>query len=153
MSVSQSRRAAFENRTDCANIHPVKIALACLATALVTAGGSEAARRLITSKDIKNGTIQRVDLSASVRRAERVKIFTTVIFGYTETAPKTVTALCPTGTLLLGGGFSTGPESQGQVVVFASEPTQGLDGWQATGQYRNGSLFNFLRAYALCERS
>jgi hypothetical protein len=132
---------------------PVKIVLACLVTALVTAGGTEAAHRLITSKDIKNGTIRPVDLSASVRRPDRVKIRAFASFSYLETQPKTVTALCPADTMLLGGGFSTGPESPGQIVVFSSEPTQGLDGWQATGQYRNGNFLNLLNVYALCERS
>ena len=132
----------------------VGILLVALALFLGVTTGAGAAYRLITSKDIKNGTIQPVDLSPSVRQPARIVVNGSVIFSYTSTGPKTAMAYCPRGRVLLGGGFKgVADTASARVVVSESAPTEDKRGWQATGEYVNPNLLATLTAYALCAKS
>jgi hypothetical protein len=127
-----------------------------LAVALVTAGSSAAAF-VVTSKNIKNGTIQPIDLSAKTKRSlggfqtvERVREL--VAFSYASPGPKSATATCPSGTVLTGGGFVSNPNgvSQDHVVVSESAPVDGAEAWRVTGRYVGGGPVALLDGYALC---
>jgi hypothetical protein len=129
----------------------MKLIVACLCTALVTAGSTAAVTsRLITSRDIKNGTIRSVDLAASTKA--ELKGYTNVrrVRGpLTELhigSEATATASCPSGSILIGGGYETGDRS----IVFVSRPAASGNAWEATGKFTGSILLDRLYAYALC---
>jgi hypothetical protein len=128
-----------------------------LAVAFFTAGGASAAF-VVTSKQIKDGTIQLRDLSPAVRQlgrpTQRVVVREFVAFSYASTGPKSVMAACPLGTVLLGGGFTASADGPpARIIVSESAPTPDLRGWKATGDYVNPNLLAALYVYALCAKS
>jgi hypothetical protein len=131
--------------------------LAIIVLAVLVSAGSSAAvtSRLITSRDIKNGTIQPIDLSTNTKHSLQgfqtvQRVFGQVLFSNQDPGPKLTTAECPQGSTLVGGGFSSGP---GQTVTV-SESTPDQDGaqqWNAIGKYDGSGQPNpYLFSYALC---
>jgi hypothetical protein len=78
-----------------------------LAVALIAAGSATAAF-VVTSKNIKNGTIQLVDISAKAKEALRAEPLTHIQSPPTIIAPEqtgTAEATCPDGQEPISGGF------------------------------------------------
>jgi len=153
----------------------VLILLAIVAV-LSTASGAAATRVLITSKDIKNGTIRPIDLSAAAKRTIRGKQgirgargiqgpigprglqgnqglpgFTDVLFNDNvgPVAPNsdgTVSAVCISGYKAVGGGFQS---TDPNVLVYASKPSASGFGWDVSAR-NSGSSSHALWAYVLC---
>jgi hypothetical protein len=127
----------------------LRIIVVALVVALITAGSSTAAF-VVTSKNIKNGTIRMVDLSPAVKQAIRATpeppkpqvIMEFKIGG----GDREVTAHCPAGTQLIGGGFDT---THGTVVLISQPDPSGANNWHVRAEGSNGFL-DLLRAYALC---
>jgi hypothetical protein len=110
-----------------------------LAVALVTAGGSAAAF-VVTSKNIKNGTIQLVDISPKAKKALRgrrgaqgpqgIQTITEV-----RSAPNLIPpgasgsaeASCPAGERPISGGFGGSPSGGMTIVNSTVSPSRG--GW------------------------
>jgi hypothetical protein len=126
------------------------IGVLVLAILLSAGSGAAVTKRLITSRDIKNGTIRSVDVSASARAELRgFKSVRQVKGPVTELhvgSEATATATCPAGTILVGGGYNTGDRS----IVFSSRPAPSGNAWEATGKYTGSILLDVLYAYALC---
>jgi hypothetical protein len=129
----------------------------CSILAALTIASASTAAFVVTSKNIKNGTIQPIDLSAKTKRSlrgfqtvERLRGF--VAFSYASPGPKTATVTCPPGTILTGGGFQSDPNglNQDHVVVSESGPVEGAEAWRVTGRYAGGGLVAILNGYALC---
>ncbi len=112
--------------------------------------GSATAALVVTNKNIKDGTIKRVHLSAQVKRdLHGVKSVAYVRSPLAELhigSTGTATATCPPGTEVTGGGYDADDRS----IVFTSQPTVTGEGWQATGKYTGSIFFGTLYAYALC---
>ena len=67
-----------------------------------------------------------------------------------EASPvSTATAMCPTGTQVIGGGFSA-PVVQGSAVVVHDSYVSALGSWTVTGQVADGS--GAVSAYAYCRK-
>jgi hypothetical protein len=151
----------------------VRTVLIVAATVLLTAGTTQAVNRLVTSRDIKNGTIQPVDLSPKAKRVlkgngrigppgpqgpqglqgERGPAgFSSVLTSSSGTilgpnSGGTATASCYSGRPVGGGFYASSPN----VGVYVSYPTTG--GWQVRG-FNYGSTFSeILSAYVLCASS
>jgi hypothetical protein len=144
--------------------------LCAIVVVLSVTSTAAATRALVTSKDIKNGTIQTVDLSAAAKKALKGKRglqgpagaqgvpgergpagFTSVTTAtdLTTLSPDSggvVSATCSVGKLIGGGFDSTSPN----VGVYQSSPTGNGNSWQVSG-YNFGTTDNeVLRVYALC---
>lgn len=144
--------------------------LCAIVAVLSIASSAAATRALITSKDIKNGTIQPVDLSPAAKKAlkgnrglqgpmgpqglvgERGPAgFTGVatvtdIISLLPQSEGTVTATC-SNFKLIGGGFdSTSPN----VGVYQSSPSANGSSWQVRGYNFGTTDSEVLRAYAIC---
>src|SRR5687768_2800470 len=133
----------------------MRTAFIILAVALVTASSTTAAVKLtITSKDIKNGTIQPVDLSGKTKRSMRgargtrgpagppglqgpqglpgpqgIQAITRVAVS-TPVPPlsfRILVASCPSGQRVISGGVFFVDE------IWQSEPTSSGSGWTVTG--------------------
>jgi hypothetical protein len=133
-----------------------KTLAAALAVALVTAGSSTAAF-IVTSANIKNGTIKLVDMSPGAQRALRGKRGMRGFSGpsgepgpqgaqgmpgrsvsytnaYSEHAAvpagsfRFVNAICPQGTIVVGGGYATERVSTAKLVPTNSYPIGMGDG-------------------------
>jgi hypothetical protein len=139
-----------------------KTLAAALAVALVTAGGSTAAF-VVTSANIKNGTIKLVDMSPRAQRALRGQRGTrgepgpsgqpglpgqqgpqgaqgipgrsvSYTNAYSEPAVvppgsfRFVNAICPQGTIVVGGGYATERVSTAKLVPTNSYPIGMGDG-------------------------
>jgi hypothetical protein len=150
----------------------VLILLAIVAV-LSMASGAAATRVLITSKDIKNGTVRPVDLSAAAKRTMRGKQGKPGIRGpigprglqgnpgppgFSGVLPNdnvgsispnstgTVTAVCISGYKAVGGGFeATDPN----LSVYSSKPSASGFGWDVSAR-NSGSSPAALWAYVLC---
>ena len=111
-----------------------------VAVALVTAGGSVAAF-VVTSKDIKNGTIQLVDISAKAKKALRgqrgpqgpqgIQTITEVRSlppsFISPGASGSAEASCPAGERPISGGFLGTPSGGLTIVNSTVSPSHG--GW------------------------
>ena len=111
----------------------LRIVVVATVVALVTAGGSTAAF-VVTSKTIKNGTIQLVDISPQAKKALRGQRGPRGPRGIDELAlvttlpPRIIPpgsassaeAVCPAGQQPISGGASTGATITGSVPVLSS---------------------------------
>lgn len=140
--------------------------LVALAVALAT-GSATSAAFIITSKDIKNGTIQPIDLSPKAKLAMRGPrgragpagptgpaglgaIQTVFNYAAIQNNPGVeiqVVAPCPAGKTLTGGGFQASEHTE----VLSSLPYQ--NGWHVSGVYRGSAILAVLYSYALCASS
>ena len=139
-----------------------RVLIPCVVVAVLSIVSSATATRLlITSKDIKNGTIRPVDLSPAAKTGMRGRqgppgergpagfhtIFRSseldVVTAHTD---KVVTVSCSSG-VAIGGGFSEF-STRPNVSVYESSPTD-ANGWQVRG-YNFGSTYAYLSAYVLC---
>lgn len=134
----------------------MRAAIIIAAVVLATASSTGAALSLvITSKDIKNGTIRRVDLSGDVRNAltrqprPSLRVQRVNEGGAVGSVPRTIDVACPPGTRLTGGGFSRS-DVDGPVDILASHPHSALEAWEVTAVLRGGGIFGGFTAYALC---
>lgn len=136
-----------------------------IVAALTIASTSTAGYLVVTSKNIKNGTIQPIDLSAKAKRVMRgtrgpigppgergpagfsnlVSTDASTLVGSNTSAG--VTALCSTGYKAVGGGFYA---SSSDVSVYISTPSN--NGWLVRG-FNSGTFSASLFAYALCASS
>ncbi len=150
----------------------MRIIVVGLAIALFTASGATAAF-VVTSANIKNGTIQPVDLSAKTKRVMRgsrgqigptgpqgaqgergpqgspggvqnVEQVLSPVVQISDGLEGSATATCPTGMRLTGGGFWA---SHPTLAAYISQPWG--QGWKATA-FNFGDTLHDLRAYALC---
>jgi hypothetical protein len=133
------------------------------------AGGTATAAKLVTGKQIKNGSIGMSDLSSSAKRALKgntgpqgpqgvpgpagpsvvgqstIVRSAQVAFGPTDIAQVAI-AFCPAGhRVVSGGGVSISDEQ-----LAASIPTAARDGWGVIGTdlFDNGG--EYVEAYAIC---
>ena len=145
------------------------VAVAALCVALVGAGGATAAS-FVTSKDIKNGTIKMVDISASAKHALKGNTgrqgtqgvqgpaggFDPAKVTYVEGAAVTAfpgeaavsAAYCPAGTKAISGGYYFAYANDG-ITVEMSQPLADGTGWIA-GFANSGSIEGDATAYAVC---
>lgn len=130
-----------------------------LAVALVTAGSATAAF-VVTSKNIKNGTIQLVDISPKAKRALRgqqgpqgpqgIQAITEVRSPISAIPPGlsgSATASCPAGQQPISGGF------QGDIsgmTITASRADPALRAWVVSARNSNPTVTGPLFAYAYC---
>jgi hypothetical protein len=150
--------------------------IALLAVVLFAlSGGVATAGKLITSKDIKNGTISTADLSTSAKRSLRgvtgprgaagspgpqgpqgpagpsaVGAITTIKSAQVPFGPRDVVmgavAMCPAGQKALsGGGISVSDQE-----LAASEPTNDRSGWFVIGIDLTENGGEYVQATALC---
>ena len=153
----------------------VLILLAIVAV-LSMASGAAATRVLITSRDIKNGTIRPIDLSPAAKRTMRGKQGIQGIRGkrgpigprglqgnqgipgFTDVLPNdnlgaispdssgTVSAVCSSGYKAVGGGFEA---TDPNLSVYSSKPSASGFGWDVSAR-NSGSSAVALWAYVLC---
>jgi hypothetical protein len=130
-----------------------------LAVALITAGSATAAF-VVTSKDIKNGTIQLVDISAKAKKALRgqrgprgpqgIQAITEAGSSVTTIQPGQrgdATAACPAGQNPIAGGFEAHGSGTLGSVVTVTYSRRIANGWGVTGQNLGtgpGSLVAFV---------
>lgn len=139
--------------------------LCAIVAVLSVTSTAAATHALVTSKDIKNGTIQPVDLSPAAKKAMRGKAgpqgpagptglqgpagFATVADannsivvppGFSETT----IATCTTGKAV-GGGYDA---SASTISVYTSMPS-GPSGWEVRG-YNSGAVSQVLYAWVAC---
>ena len=139
--------------------------ISALVTALILAGTATAAALVVTSKNIKNGTIQLVDLSSAAKAKlrgqrgaagpqgpqgpqglqgiQRLVAVEDVVNVEPETTA-TAVAYCPAGTVAVSGGFSTNADGS----VFASSSV--TVGWWVSISTAGGAFGGVLRSYAYC---
>jgi hypothetical protein len=152
------------------------LTLAAIVAVLSIASGAAATRVLITSKDIKNGTIRPVDLSAAAKKTMRGKQgirglrgaqgptgprgfqgnpgppgFSDVlpndeVGSISPNASGTVSAVCIGGYKAVGGGFEATDPS---LSVYASKPSASGFGWDVSAR-NAGNDPAALWAYVLC---
>ena len=131
--------------------------------------GTAGAARLITSRDIRNGTIKTVDLSAKAKRSLRGQVgpegpvgpqgpagpsvvgqsglvtSAQVPFGPTDLVMAAI-AFCPAGQRVVsGGGVSISDEQ-----LAASRPTDDRSGWGVIGVDLTDNGGEYVQAYAIC---
>jgi hypothetical protein len=152
----------------------MRIILVALAVALLTASGATAAF-VVTSANIKNGTIQPVDLSAKTKRFMRgskgagpsgpqgergpqgppgfVNHFQVVspVVEVSDGAEGTATATCSSGMKVTGGGFFA---SHPSLAAFISQPAyiSGQEVWRVKA-FNFGDIPHNLYAYAVCAQT
>jgi hypothetical protein len=127
-----------------------------LAVALVTASSSTAAF-VVTSKNIKNGTIQLVDLSPKAKKALRgspaVQEITVVSSLPPQIvppgAPAGVVVSCPAGEQPISGGFRA---VGGAMSINTSAPTANSREWAVLG-VNSGTTTATVSAIAYCARN
>jgi hypothetical protein len=149
------------------------VTLVAIVAVLSMASGAAATRVLITSKDIKNGTIRPVDLSAAAKKRMRGKQgirgtrgptglrgfqgnpgppgFSEVLpndnlGSISSNASGTVSAVCIGGYKAVGGGFEA---TDSNLSVYASKPSASGFGWDVSAR-NSGSDPAALWAYVLC---
>jgi hypothetical protein len=135
--------------------------IAAVVAAVVAAASSTAATIVVTSKNIKNGTIQTVDISAGAKRALKGArgprgfpgargsqgaqgpagpqglqgIQRLVAASATKTIPPEVTdnvvATCPAGMAAVGGGFNLVPAGSGGTPTVTSSAST-TTGWSVS---------------------
>jgi hypothetical protein len=132
-----------------------------LAVALVAAGSATAAF-VVTSKNIKNGTIQLVDISAKAKKALRgqrgprglqgIQAITEVGSPGTTIQPGQrgdATATCPAGQHPIAGGFEAHGSGALGSLVTVTYSRRLPSGWGTTGQ-NSGTGPGILIAYVYC---
>jgi hypothetical protein len=137
--------------------------IAAVVAAVVAAASGTAATIVVTSKNIKNGTIQDVDISAKAKRALKGQrgsagpqgaqgpqgasgpqgaqgpqgnagksvSYSNAYSEFVAVPPgsfRFANAICPAGTLLVGGGHATDRVSLAKLVPTNSHPTTMADG-------------------------
>lgn len=142
----------------------MKSAIIAGVVAMLVSSASATAAFVVTSKNIKNGTIQTVDLSSKARKAlkgarglrgedgpqgkagfvgaTRVVSATFPIPVNSAGTPQTVT--CPAGTGVISGGVVS--ESQGDTWIDAPSG----NGWSGAANNVAGTSPGELTVYALC---
>ena len=152
--------------------------IAAVVAAVVAAASSTAATIIVTSKNIKDGTIQTVDISAKTKLALKgnrgprgfqgaagtagaagapgppgppgIQTLTRVVAS-TQVLPETydsITAQCPAGQKAVSGGMAF-PGGGTEVWENQMKPIGG-DGWSATGANYNPTETYTLYAIAIC---
>lgn len=149
--------------------------IAAVVAAVVAAASGTAATIVVTSKQIKNGTIQTVDISPGAKRALKgnrgpqgapgvagaagvagqpgppgIQTLTRVVASI-EIPPETydsITAQCPAGQKAVSGGMAF-PGGGTEVWENQMKPIGG-DGWSATGANYNETETYTLYAIAVC---
>ena len=149
--------------------------IAAVVAAVVAAASGTAATIVVTSKQIKNGTIQTVDISPGAKRALKgnrgprgyegapgvngapgqpgppgIQTLTRVVAS-TQIPPETydsITAQCPAGQKAVSGGMAF-PGGGTEVWENQMKPIGG-DGWSATGANYNPTETYTLYAIAVC---
>jgi hypothetical protein len=130
--------------------------IAAVVSAIVSAASSTAATIVVTSKNIKNGTIQTVDISAKAKKTLRgqrgpqgprgIDEVTVVDRpGVVPTGPVSSEASCPAGQQPIGGGFRT----TGAVTITTSAPDFSRRLWLVLGTNSGPGLAS-LSAVAYC---
>lgn len=140
-------------------------AILLLSIGALLGGGGAYAGQVITSSQIKNGTIQLADLSPSVRSILRISgpqgepgtdgaqgtqglpgapgasgiSGLEIVKSGVGTA--SATATCPAGKLAIGGGFSIGASA-----AAASYPSADMQSWNVV----SATLATIVQAYAVC---
>lgn len=116
--------------------------------------------KAVTSTKIRNGSLQRVDFAAGqlpagptgpqgapgVSGREEILAET----AQNSASPKTVTATCPAGKKVLGGGIEVGGPGRNRVTATESQPV-GESGWEAEAfeAVATGATWK-LEAHAIC---
>jgi hypothetical protein len=134
---------------------------AVVAVALVTAGGSTAAF-VVTSKNIKNGTIQLVDINAKAKKALRgqrgpqgpqgaqgIQAITEVQGPGTIVQPGqfgVAGATCPDGQRPIAGGVEAHPDSAMNLSLSRRSAT----GWGVSAHNTHPTVQGILFAYVYC---
>jgi hypothetical protein len=129
--------------------------MVAIAVALVTAGSSTAAF-VVTSKNIKNGTIQLADISPRAKKALRgqrgprgprgIDEVTLVENpGFVPPGPASSVASCPAGQQPIGGGF----RATGGMTFTTSAPDLSRRAWLVIGT-NSGPTPASLSAVAYC---
>jgi hypothetical protein len=130
--------------------------IAAVVSAIVSAASGTAATILVTSKNIKNGTIQTVDISAKAKKALRgnrgpqgprgIDEVTVVGSpGVVPPGPVSSEASCPAGQQPIGGGFRT----TGAMTITTSAPDVSRRLWLVLGTNSGPGLAS-LSAVAYC---
>jgi hypothetical protein len=153
----------------------MKAAIISALVAFVVSAGSATAAFVVTSKNIKNGTIQTVDISAKAKRALKgnrgprgaqglqgvqgvagaagpqgppgIQSLTKVVVS-TQVPPESfdsITAPCPAGQTAVSGGVAF----PGEIWESQQKPIGG-DGWSTTGANFTTTETFTLYAIALC---
>jgi hypothetical protein len=137
-------------------VSSVKTALiAAVVSAIVAAASGTAATILVTSKNIKNGTIQTVDISAKAKRALRgqrgprglqeVTLVTSSPLPVPPGFPNArVEATCPDGERPISGGF----QATGVPTISSSAPNLAGRSWVVIGNSVNVPAS--ITAFAYC---
>jgi hypothetical protein len=132
-----------------------------LAVALVTAGSATAAF-VVTSKNIKDGTIQLVDISSKAKKALRgqrgpqgpqgIQAITEVQGPGTILPPGgrgDASAACPDGQKPIAGGFEAHSAGTPGSVATVTLSRRTAGGWGVTAQ-NSGTADGLLLAYVYC---
>jgi hypothetical protein len=130
--------------------------IAAIVAAIVAATSATAATILVTSKNIKNGTIQLVDISPKAKKALRgqrgprgrrgIDEVTVVGSpGVVPPGPVSAEASCPAGQQPIGGGFRT----TGAMTITTSAPDLSRRLWLVLGTNSGPGLAS-LSAVAYC---
>lgn len=120
----------------------ILVAIMAALLLLATAGGATAGS-LVTSKQIKNGTIKAADLSKPLRKTATAPAAApgfTRIQRVMSTADEPSWARCPAGTTLTGGGAV----NNANAALVASHPVE--NAWYA----RSSNFNDQTRTWALC---
>jgi hypothetical protein len=130
--------------------------IAAAVAAVVAAASSTAATIVVTSKNIKNGTIQLADMSPKAKKALRGQRGPrgidelTVVGGTPRVIPPggatgSTEASCPAGQQPIGGGFTT----TGETAIRVSAPHWSNRSWLVIG-VNSGTTNATLGAVAYC---
>jgi hypothetical protein len=132
--------------------------IAAIVAAVVAAASGTAATLLVTSKNIKNGTIQLVDISAKTKAALRGRRGPQGPVGIEEltvvTSPRIIppgtggsaAATCPAGERPIAGGFG----STGGVTITTSAPNLSDRSWVVIA---NATTSASIAAIAYCAKN
>src|SRR4030095_13469075 len=134
--------------------------IAAVVAAVIASTTATAATIVVTSKNIKNGTIQLVDISPKAKRALRgqqgpqgpqgIQAITEVRSPISAIPPGlsgSATASCPAGQQPISGGF------QGDIsgmTITASRADPALRAWVVSARNSNPTVTGPLFAYAYC---
>jgi hypothetical protein len=143
----------------------VRTAIIAGIVAMLVSAASASAAFVVTSKNIKNGTIQLVDISAKAKKALRgqrgsqgpqgpqgaqgVQQITAVMGQPTVVPPSqlgSASAACPEGQRPISGGF----ETFGVSGMAATASKRLSSGWGVLAQNPSPTLTGTLIAYAYC---
>ena len=145
----------------------MKSAIIAGVVAMLVSSASATAAFVVTSKNIKNGTIQTIDLSAKARKALKgnagargpqgaggpqgppgfvgaTRIVSATFSVPLNTAGSPHTVSCPSGTGVISGGVIS--EAQGDTWVDAPSG----NGWSGAANNSGGTSPGELTVYALC---